>query len=181
MLLLHFNILRNSLCLPLVTERQSRLVGRLKSVSRVLKEGLHACLIRTIIDQLLFVPYGETRNKDPERIQYMRDLMGFCRETLLPNVAVYEQAKGGLPKHLQEVRCCMRPPPLPSPHSKVPAVWACSDRSCQRVHEPRISAHASGVKFGSALWHRVPSSMLADGRLCECLIWSCWCRSGGCA
>ena len=59
-----------------------------------------------MVDQLLFVPYGKTVNRDPERIQYMRDLMGFCRKTLLPNVAIYEQSRGSLPKHLQEVRAC---------------------------------------------------------------------------
>ena len=81
-------------------------------------EGSHVHACRTMLDQLVFVPYGETRNKDPVRIQYMRDLMGFCRETLLPNVAVYEQTKGGLPKHLQEVLLprsfpCRTPPPRP--------------------------------------------------------------------
>ena len=68
---------------------------------------LRPCLFwlrRTITDQLQFVPYGKSVNNDPVRMQYMEDMMGYCKTILIPNVNVYEQLRGGLPKHLQNVR-----------------------------------------------------------------------------
>ena len=43
-------------------------------------------------------------NCDPERMQYMRDMKGYCKSLLLPGFAFFEEQKGAaLPKHLAEV------------------------------------------------------------------------------
>ena len=55
-------------------------------------------------DHVKFVPYGKSVNCDPERMQYMRDMKGYCKSLLLPGFAFFEEQKGSaLPKHLAEV------------------------------------------------------------------------------
>ena len=57
---------------------------------------------------MVFVPYGKSVNNDPVRMQYMRDMKGYCKSLLLPGFAFFEEQKGAsLPKHLAEVsRLC---------------------------------------------------------------------------
>ena len=62
---------------------------------------LTAC--RTIADHVKFVPYGQSVNNDPGRIQYILNMKGYCKTTLLPCFEIYERTIGALPKHLQEV------------------------------------------------------------------------------
>lgn len=62
------------------------------------------CACRTMADEVVFVPYGKTVNDDAARIQYMSDMKGYSKTRLLPGFDIYEQAKGSLPQHLQNVR-----------------------------------------------------------------------------
>lgn len=50
-----------------------------------------------------FVPYGKSVNDDPGRIQYVLNMKGYCKTTLLPCFELYESTIGPLPKHLTEV------------------------------------------------------------------------------
>lgn len=59
---------------------------------------------RTIADHVKFVPYGKSVNNDPGRIQYILNMKGYCKTTLLPCFELYETTIGPLPKHLIEVR-----------------------------------------------------------------------------
>ncbi len=65
---------------------------------------------RTIADHVKFVPYGKSINNDQGRIQYILNMKGYCKTTLLPCFELYEKTVGPLPKHLIEVMisasCC---------------------------------------------------------------------------
>ena len=59
---------------------------------------------RTIADHVKFVPYGKSVDNNPTRIQYILNMKGYCKTTLLPCFKLYEDTVGPLPKHLIEVR-----------------------------------------------------------------------------
>lgn len=66
---------------------------------------LHARMpCRTVQDNAVFVPYGESMDADMERIQYMRDMKGYCKMVMPRGLAVLEEDRGTLPDHLIEVR-----------------------------------------------------------------------------
>ena len=70
---------------------------------------------RTIADHVKFVQYGQSVNNDPGRINYILNMKGYCKTTLLPCFELYEKTIGPLPKHLYEVRpqtCCCQGPSL---------------------------------------------------------------------
>ena len=58
---------------------------------------------RTIADHVKFVPYGKSVDNNPGRIQYILNMKGYCKTTLLPCFKLYEDTIGPLPKHLIEV------------------------------------------------------------------------------
>ena len=59
---------------------------------------------RTVQDNAVFVPYGESIDKDMERIKYLQDMKGYCKVVMPRGLAVIEKDRGSLPKHLIEVR-----------------------------------------------------------------------------
>ena len=59
---------------------------------------------RTVQDNAVFVPYGESVDEDMERIRYLRDMKGYCKVVMPRGLAVIEKDRGSLPKHLIEVR-----------------------------------------------------------------------------
>ena len=59
---------------------------------------------RTVQDNAVFVPYGESIDEDMERIKYLQDMKGYCKVVLPRGLAVIEKDRGSLPKHLIEVR-----------------------------------------------------------------------------
>ena len=89
--------------------------------SYIVMHGCWAC--RTIADHVKFVPYGKSVNDDPERIQYMTDMKGYCKKRLLPCFDVYEQTKGSLPKHLAEVTIAARDRIVAISDSCVTVLW----------------------------------------------------------
>lgn len=63
----------------------------------------HTLPCRTIADHVKFTPYGKSVDNNPERIQYMINMKGYCKIRLLPCFDIYEAEMGSLPKHLKEV------------------------------------------------------------------------------
>ena len=47
-----------------------------------------------------FVPYGKSINNDQGRIQYILNMKGYCKTTLLPCFELYEKTVGPLAQAL---------------------------------------------------------------------------------
>ena len=60
-------------------------------------------LCRTVQDNAVFVPYGESIDTDMERIKYLQDMKGYCKVVMPRGLAVIEEDRGSLPDHLIEV------------------------------------------------------------------------------
>ena len=59
---------------------------------------------RTVQDNAVVVPYGESIDEDMGRIKYLRDMKGYCKVVMPRGLAVIEKDRGSLPEHLVEVR-----------------------------------------------------------------------------
>ncbi len=93
--------------------------------ARTVKGRLTAvCPRSTVVDSVVWLPYGDTLHVDPVRLRYMDMILGFAKCRLIAAIERFRVDKGGLPPHLEHVRAAAAPP-------------ACGDRPCL------VSQHAA--------------------------------------
>jgi hypothetical protein len=79
--------------------------------ARTLKRRLTAvCARSTVVDSVVWLPYGDTLHVDPVRLRYMDMILGFAKCRLIAAIERFRVDKGGLPPHLEHVRGPTMPP-----------------------------------------------------------------------
>ena len=88
---------------------------------------------RTVVDSIVWMPYGDLMFEDPERLRYLDRILGFAKIRLIDTIERFRVHKGGaLPPHLEHVRpmpcrpCAstLRGPPKPERHGHILATEA---------------------------------------------------------
>ncbi len=112
--------------------------------------GVPARARSTVVDSVVWLPYGDTLHVDPVRLRYMDMILGFAKCRLIAAIERFRVDKGGLPPHLEHVRAPARAPRLHGP--AVPGVNAFC--ACNYEHSVLHSMSFVGL-------HRVAASTVA--------------------